>query len=69
MARRERLLRTLLGLPQGLIERAEATAQPPRRGAAKFSHANVRRVPQVSILRPGKSQTSTRVPSRRSIRP
>lgn len=40
MARRERLLRAKLGLPQGLIERT------------------TKRVPQVPILRPGKSQTS-----------
>jgi probable rRNA maturation factor len=34
MARRERLLRGRLGLPQGLIERMEIAAQPPRRGGS-----------------------------------
>ena len=48
MARRERLFRTRLGLPQGLIERVQD------------------RVAQVSILRPGKPQTSTR---KRGVKP
>jgi probable rRNA maturation factor len=48
MARRERLLRQRLGLPQGLIERTNA------------------RVPQVSILRPGKPRTSARSRVRKS---
>jgi probable rRNA maturation factor len=38
MARRERLLRGRLGLPQGLIERAETVAQPPRRGGSRIAH-------------------------------
>jgi probable rRNA maturation factor len=49
MARRERLLRARLGLPEGLIERA--TVKPV---------VKKKRVPQGSILRPGKPRTSTR---------
>ncbi len=37
MARRERLLRGRLGLPQGLIERAKTAAQPPRRGGSRIA--------------------------------
>jgi probable rRNA maturation factor len=37
MARRERRLRAKLGLPQGLIERAKAGVQPPRRGESRIA--------------------------------
>jgi probable rRNA maturation factor len=37
MARRERLLRGRLGLPQGLIERAKTAAQSPRRGGSRIA--------------------------------
>jgi probable rRNA maturation factor len=53
MARRERLLRAKLGLPQGLIERAEGPAVRPVRQAIQPQ------VPQVSRLRPGRPQAST----------
>jgi probable rRNA maturation factor len=57
MARRERLLRAKLKLPQGLIERAD---QPKPKAK--------RRVPQVSNLRPVKQQSS-RVPQVSNLRP
>jgi probable rRNA maturation factor len=93
MARRERLLRSRLGLPQGLIERVEAKAVKSRSSKSEardsFSkkqasgakaHAdsagrnvranartlNTMRVPQVSILKPGKPQATT---SRRGSKP
>jgi probable rRNA maturation factor len=37
MARRERLLRGRLGLPQGLIERAKIAAQSPRRDGSRIA--------------------------------
>ena len=46
MARRERLLRAKLGLPQGLIERVE-TAAPPRRGGTKIAQG---RGPQRQVV-------------------
>jgi probable rRNA maturation factor len=59
MARREGRLRERLGLPQGLIERAES--KPARKSTPKkVSPTAGGRVPQVSILRPGKPRTSTR---------
>jgi len=51
MARREQRLRAQLGLPQGLIERAEQN-----------------RVPQVSLLRPGRQGTRRRMASTSSRR-
>jgi probable rRNA maturation factor len=58
MARRERLLRAKLNLPQGLIERAGADAKTPKAKTPKESApAKKDWVPQVSILRPGKPQT------------
>jgi probable rRNA maturation factor len=41
MARRERLLRGRLGLPQGLIERAKKAAQPPRRGGSRIAQGKL----------------------------
>jgi probable rRNA maturation factor len=59
MARRERLLRTRLGLPQGLIERATAAEPPDPK----------KRVSQVSTLKPGKPRATSRKPSSRSCKP
>jgi probable rRNA maturation factor len=59
MARRERLLRARLGLPQGLIERA---------GTPNASASKKKRVPQVSSAaaeRPGKPNTLPGAPSMR----
>jgi probable rRNA maturation factor len=55
MARRERRLRAQLGLPQGLIERA--ASKPALKNG---SPTTKKRVPQVSILRPGRPQSSAR---------
>ena len=74
MARRERLLRAQLNLPQGLIERAQFPVSRKSvilsdRSAAKgvegpavrsIKQAIQPQVPQVSILRPAKPQPSTR---------
>jgi probable rRNA maturation factor len=57
MARRERQLRARLALPQGLIERA-ANVGKPRTSTGE-------RVPQSSLLRPGKPQTPSRSRSSR----
>ena len=43
MARRERQLRARLNLPQGLIERTNTAADPPRRGVTKSSRVKVGR--------------------------
>jgi probable rRNA maturation factor len=73
MGRRERLLRGKLGLPQGLIERVEnpvsqksvilsdRSVEKGVEGPAvrPAKQAIKPRVPQVSILRPGKPQAST----------
>jgi len=73
MARRERLLRAKLKLPQGLIERS-AIAPCPIHSAAFGGmggkpQSSTRRVPLVSNLRRGKPPISTRVSPRRSARP
>jgi probable rRNA maturation factor len=44
MARRERLLRGKLGLPQGLIERASATGQTPGKQRKRGAQISVREV-------------------------
>jgi|GEM_PF-5281663 len=81
MARRERLLRARLGLPQGLIERAAAPTRtsgakaridckPAFRGlkapAPSDKYVDFVRVPQVPLLGPGIPRTSTR---KRGARP
>jgi probable rRNA maturation factor len=84
MARRERLLRARLGLPQGLIERAAQPRPSVRKPATKAPcpilsaafggkggkprTSTSERVPQVSILRPGKPRNTSRVPTKRSPR-
>ena len=73
MARRERLLRARLRLPQGLIERATSAPKAPARtkklgapslrrsSGARVGNKNSNgRVPQNSPLRPGRPRTSTR---------
>jgi len=72
MARRERLLRSRLNLPQGLIERAfteggggfNPRIKPTNTTRALAQGAAKTRVPQVSKLRPGKRQTSPTAPSK-----
>jgi probable rRNA maturation factor len=58
MARRERLLRAKLGLPQGLIERAAANAHSPVRENAKIAQGGAER-------NPGSANPPT-LPSRRA---
>jgi probable rRNA maturation factor len=67
MARRERLLRARLGLPQGLIERAAKIVKSKILSAPSIASSAMggkprthRRVPQIPIPEPGKSQPSTR---------
>jgi probable rRNA maturation factor len=71
MARRERLLRARLRLPQSLIERSSSAVKPQKR-VPQVSHLrpgrplpSSRRVPQVSLLRPGRPETSTPTRSKR----
>jgi probable rRNA maturation factor len=62
MARRERLLRAKLKLPQGLIERTiHRVSQVPLLDPGNQPRS---RVPQVSKLRPGKRQTSPAAPAK-----
>ena len=71
MARRERLLRAHLRLPQGLIERAEAPAAPAikkKLGAPSMRRTSVAWVGSQEAPG-GKPRTSTRVPQTRSPRP
>jgi probable rRNA maturation factor len=70
MARRERLLRGRLGLPQGLIERAEAPKASARKklGAPSLRRTSVARVGNLKS-QPEKSRPIGRPPSSRSARP
>jgi probable rRNA maturation factor len=71
MARRERLLRGRLGLPQGLIERAgapEASARKKKLGAPSLRRTSVARVGNLKS-QPEKPRTKDHAPSSRSARP
>ena len=69
MARRERLLRAKLGLPQGLIERAAA----PKNAAVKAVSKRATKAPcpilSRTLRKGGKPRTSPRAPSSRKTRP
>ncbi len=74
MARRERALRSSLGLPTGLIERAKGSGSAAKNGCPILAPAGRKggpqsRVPQVPILGPGKAKNRTGAGSRRSLRP
>jgi probable rRNA maturation factor len=85
MARRERLLRARLGLPQGLIERAAteggggfnprikptktARALAPEEHSSRASNAGRPILSAPFSGKGGKAKTSTRAPSSRSARP
>jgi probable rRNA maturation factor len=61
MARRERQLRARLALPQGLIERATSKSSVnSSTNVRKPKTSTSERVPQLSLLRPGKPQTPNR---------
>jgi probable rRNA maturation factor len=71
MARRERLLRGRLGLPQGLIERAGApqvSVSKQKLGAPSLRRTSVARVGNLKS-RPEKPRTKGRSPSSRSVHP
>jgi len=70
MARRERLLRGRLGLPQGLIERAEAPKASARKklGAPSLRRTSVARVGNLKS-QPEKSRPIGHPPSSRSVHP
>lgn len=65
MARRERLLRATLGLPQGLIERAVA----PQRLASKLSTKAPCPILSRTLRKGGKPRTPSGAPSGRGSRP
>jgi len=65
MARRERLLRARLRLPQGLIERVETAAQPPRRGESRIAQGKrsaALGVPAQNVPAPRRAAAKSRLP-------
>jgi probable rRNA maturation factor len=73
MARRERLLRAKLGLSQGLIERAKAAGQPPRRGESRIAQGKrsaALGMPSQNVAAPRRGAAkSSHVKAKRSARP
>jgi len=58
MARRERVLRARLGLPQGLIERAAGSAKETRKRRTSGAEARASSEPSMSGLKPGPTDRS-----------